>query len=401
MLSFQRDKKSYKDLVFLITYIAYASIYVSRINLSMAGPQMKAQNLLTTEQIGFLGTAFSVIYAFGRLFNSMLADSKEPRTMIGIGLAFTGLSNLLAGLLPAYPIMLVLWSVNSFAQSMLWASVLRIIHAVYHDDERIRINRLSIVVSTVTLGQLAGILVSMLILKTTEIRFIFILPGLFELLMSGLVFLIYPKIGYISGDNKKKILSKIPEIMQQPEVRLSVFPCIVMGLLKDNVTLWMAVYFVDIFAINLSATAWYVFMIPLVGLCARLLFPYALRLAGGNEHLISRVSFLASVFSAIILITVHDPVIGAIALSIVYASMSMTNSSMLSIFPARFADQGMMASISGILDFVAYLGAGIGSTVYGLIIDRHGYEAMFISWAVLSIIAWLFMRVLTAKRKEQ
>ena len=60
-----------------------------------------------------------------------------------------------------------------------------------------------------------------------------------------------------------------------------------------------------------------------------------------------------------------------------------------------------MAAISGVLDFVAYLGAGIGSTVFGLTIDRYGYGMMFASWAVMSVIGGVIMYLLVRKLKKE
>ena len=38
-------------------------------------------------------------------------------------------------------------------------------------------------------------------------------------------------------------------------------------------------------------------------------------------------------------------------------------------------------------DFATYLGTGLSAMVYGMIIDRFGYDAMFLSWFVISLIA--------------
>jgi len=391
-----------KDLIYLITYIGYASIYMNRINLSMAGPDLKATGILSTAQLGFLGTAFSVIYATGRLFNSMLADTVEPRTMIGIGLLLTGISSAFVGVLPPFPGILLLWCVNAFAQSMLWASVLRIITGLYPDDAR-RTARLSLVVSTVAAGQVAGILVSMLLLDRLGLRWAFILPGLFTFTAALTVFLTYPLVSESETKQKVKIENpflRMKDLMKIPEVRLVTVPAVFMGLMKDNATLWMTVYFVDTYGIDLNETTGFVLFIPLVGLGARLLFPVFLKLTKNNEHLVSLYSFAGSLVASVLLVTVKNPVVAVISLSVVYACMSLTNSSMLSIFPARYADRGCMAAISGVLDFAAYLGAGIGSSVFGLTIDAFGYGFMYASWAFMSIAGYLIMqRLCRAQRR--
>ena len=68
------------------------------------------------------------------------------------------------------------------------------------------------------------------------------------------------------------------------------------------------------------------------------------------------------------------------------------NACFLSFFPLQFTREGAVASVSGILDFATYLGTGISSVVFGILIEGYGYEAMFATWAVLCGIGLLFQR---------
>lgn len=53
---------------------------------------------------------------------------------------------------------------------------------------------------------------------------------------------------------------------------------------------------------------------------------------------------------------------------------------------------GNTASVSGIMDFSTYLGAGISSAVYGVVIQYFGYLPMFVSWVILSGISAFILR---------
>ena len=43
----------------------------------------------------------------------------------------------------------------------------------------------------------------------------------------------------------------------------------------------------------------------------------------------------------------------------------------------------MVSSVSGVTDFATYLGAGIGSAVYGFLNKSGNFVPMYISWVVL------------------
>lgn len=55
----------------------------------------------------------------------------------------------------------------------------------------------------------------------------------------------------------------------------------------------------------------------------------------------------------------------------------------------RFYSGGMSGTVSGLMDFSTYSGAGIGSAVYGGMISAFGYSSMFISWLCISVISVL------------
>ena len=66
----------------------------------------------------------------------------------------------------------------------------------------------------------------------------------------------------------------------------------------------------------------------------------------------------------------------------------------------QFAKSGNQASVSGMMDFFTYLGAGIGSLLFGYFIKGYGYRPVFITFFVL-VIASLFMLKINKKRLEK
>jgi len=81
----------------------------------------------------------------------------------------------------------------------------------------------------------------------------------------------------------------------------------------------------------------------------------------------------------------------------IYAAVSVINTSMLSIFPMRFADTGNVSSVSGIMDLVTYSGAGVGSFVYGFTTKSFGYDFMFESWVVISVVSLVIVMLINKK----
>lgn len=380
-----------RALIFMIVYIAYTSIYVARLNLSMAAPGLKDAAILDSAQIGMLGSVFSVVFAIGRFLNGRLSDTKPPWTMICVGLALAGISNVAAGFFPPFVGMMLLWMVNAFAQSMLWSSVLCVVSSIY--DEQKAKKMTSYMVTSVATGNIAAILLNTVIITKFGLNFAFVMPGAFTLIMSTFVFISIKKIKAPNADSKNHM--SVHKLLDNKEIKMTLIPTFLHGIIKDNISIWMTVYFVDKFEINLEQSALFVLFIPVVGLVGRILYPLCHKLCKENEQKVALLAFAVCAVSAVPLaIGYATPFVAALCLSVIYAAASIINTSLVSIFPICYIETGNVASLSGIMDLATYMGAGVGSFVYGLIIDRAGYSPMYISWIVVSAASVLLLRKL-------
>jgi len=377
------------SLIFVICYMAYTAIYIARLNLSMASPGMLETNVLDKAQVGMLGSVFSVVYAVGRLANGCLSDKKAPWIMICTGLIISSVSNIVIGLFPPFIGILLLWGCNAFAQSMLWSSVLKIVAAIY--PEKVAKKKTSYMVTSVATGNILGILLNTYIINAFGLNFAFIIPGTITLLMSTFVFVSTHRIKI--SEVKEEISISMLDLFKDNRIKTILFPALFHGMMKDNISLWMTVIFVDRYGINLTASAYFVLFIPIVGFVGRMIYPFCYKLCRENEHRVSVFGFIVCVlFSIPIVFEAVPPVIAAICLSMIYTAVSVVNTSILSIFPIRFVYCGKVASVSGIIDFATYLGAGIASMIYGVAIKYMGYSPMFISWAVISLISVIILK---------
>ena len=377
-----RNKRN--TVIFLICYLSYASIYIARLNLSMASPDLINLSILTTAQVGILGSVFSVIFAMGRLINGSLSDKTPAWIMISSGLAIASISNMAIGFFPPFIAILILWSANAYAQSMLWSSILCMISNIY--DEATAKRKTSYIVTSVAAGNILGIIVNTGIINTFGMKFAFIIPGGLTLIYCTLIILITRNI------NTYTILSNthipIYSLFKLREIRLTIFPAMLHGVMKDNISLWMTVFFVNRYSINLTQSAYFVLFIPIIGFLGRALYPACYKLCGNREHLVSVFAFsVCAVSSVPLCFNGISPFTAVICLSLIYAAVSIINTSLISIFPIHFISSGNVASVSGIMDFATYFGAGITAFIYGIIIDSVGFSPMFISWTVISVIS--------------
>ncbi len=380
----KRKTSAGNNSIFFLCYLAYTFIYIARLNLSMASPAMRDAGILSAAELGFIGSAFSVVYSCGRLFNGVLGDRLAPKLLIVTGLVLTAAANLLIGILPPYFLILILWCVNAFGQSMLWSALLKTMTGIYGKAQADR--KVPILVSSVSAGNILGILFSTQLVSWFGIRAAFIVPGIMTAVMGALIAYMVPVTGNTANGQSNPFPFKT--LFGDRSIRNILLPSMFHGAMKDTISLFMAVYFLDTFGVNLESSAWYVLLIPTVGLVGRLVYPVTYKLLQRREHLLSMICFgICAVFAVVLCLPLDTPLMAAIALSMIYALVSMINTSILSMFPLRFAEKDLVASVSGITDFATYLGASIASAIYGLLIEGGGYGYMFASWVALSVLS--------------
>lgn len=375
--------------IFLICYCAYTFIYVARLNLSMAAPSMKELTILTTAQIGLLGSIFSVVYACGRLLSGIIADRTTPWKMISLGLLLCCAANLTVGLFPPFYAMLVMWGINAFGQSMLWGPILRILSAVY--DEKTAKKRAANMSTAIAAGNLLGILLNTELINRLGAQWAFLIPGGITLII-GIFVVLFTR--QVKPAIPETVSAGCGRLMKHTQLQQMLLPAVFHGVMKDNISLWMTVYVMDRFGIDLERSSYFILLIPALGFLGRSITPVLHQLCMGKEKPLILVSFALCVLCSVLLIVMPISAwVSVLYLSLLYMAISIINACMLSIFPMQFAQDGHVASVSGILDFATYLGTGLSAMIFGIMIDALGYESMFLTWVVLSVLAILLLSI--------
>lgn len=385
---------------FLVCYLSYTAIYIARMNLSAASPGLKEADLLSAAQIGLLGGAFSLVYALGQLVSGAVSDRIPPWLPVCGGLLAAGAGNLLFSGFPPFAGMLVLWSVNAFAQSMLWGPMLCVLSSLYGPEEARR--RSSKISSSVPVGNIAGILLSSFVIERFGLGCAFAVPGAITLILGAAAF---PLLRPIHPLAEGRAHGSMLELLKDREIVGLLFPVVVHGVMKENVTLWMVMFFAERYGIDLDQSAYFVLFVPLMGFAGRAVYPLYYRLCGEREHAVTWYAFAVCAVCALPLcFRGSSPAVALVCLAAIYAAVSAANTSFMSIYPIRFAESGNVASACGLLNFLTYLGASAASFLYGVVIDYSGYLPMFLSWAIGSVASLVLMYRYTggaAKRERK
>ena len=391
------SKTKPSGLIFPLCYLAYSVIYIARLNFSVISEELNKSGALSMLQIGSIGSVFFFVYAFSKLFSSRFGDRISPRKMIITGLALTGLSNIFISVSPVFMMMAVMWGINALGQSLIWGPMLSYL-SLFYSGEKLK-SRNTMLVSSVSAGSILGLGAGTWSAAAGNIPMAFLIPGLIVLAMAAVSLLLPASV----PAQKPPALSfrQIVEVLRQKRFGFIVVPTVAHGLIKDNINIWMVLFVANKYGVDLVSISGYIFFIPIMGLAGRLLYPLLYRLAGRSDSRVSVFSFTVSILALLPLIFGKASFFVAICvLGIVSAMISAVNSHLLSNYPVKFKENGSISYIAGLMDFLSYAGAGVGSVVFGLLVQSCGYESMFLVWALVSAVSAVLLAVQKRTRKD-
>ena len=130
--------------------------------------------------------------------------------------------------------------------------------------------------------------------------------------------------------------------------------------------------------------------------------PAMFKMCREREHTVSVSAFvICAIFTLPLCIGIKSPVLAVISLSMIYALVSVINTSILSIYPMRYADTGNVASVSGLMDFATYGGGGISAWIFGSVRRYVGYTPVYVSWAVICVVSVIILRCSVMKNEGE
>ncbi|MBN1347251.1 MAG: MFS transporter [Phycisphaerae bacterium] len=103
---------------FTAVTVGYSFFYFTRLTLSVAKKPMVDAGVANAQDLGAIGMAFFIAYAFGRLVNGFLCDRAHIGRFMGFGLLVSAIINVVFGWRYPVIIFILLWCMNGWFQSM-------------------------------------------------------------------------------------------------------------------------------------------------------------------------------------------------------------------------------------------------------------------------------------------
>lgn len=390
----------------LLMWLAYASLYLGRVNLAMALPVMQQDLGWTTAQVGLVGGMFFWVYALGQLINGHLGDRLPSKEIVLIGLIGTAIINALSGFTSSFTWMVILWAANGYFQSMGWGPIVKMTSNWVPQDQR---GRVSGFLGTSTVGgfMLSWFLASRLLAKHPGTwRMVFWVPSIL-LFVVAIIWgtfaknrpedVGYPPVNPIKVERQELDARRFKTawtFLWQPGLILLAIVSALQGMVKDGINLWAPTLLMQSQGLAVSEATSRALWIPPFGFLGVLVAGWLSQRTGGDDRrIIGGLYALAAVAA----------VAGAYIIKLQYYSLTVVtialcsgliygiNTLLMTSIPLRFQAVGRESTVAGFLDFAAYMGAGVTGVVTGSFLESWGWPTIMIMWGVICALGAVMM----------
>lgn len=142
--------------LFLLCFIMYSLVYMSKNLFSAAMASIVEAGVMTKGQTGAISAAYWIAYTPFQVIGGFAADRYSPSKLICIGLGGSALANLIICINQSYPLVMGAWIFNAITQFGLWPATFKILSSQIHPDRRDR------AIFWIIFGSSAGLGMSML-----------------------------------------------------------------------------------------------------------------------------------------------------------------------------------------------------------------------------------------------
>ena len=397
----------------LILYsLFYCALYCTRLNLANAGPQMMAELGIMAADIGVLTATLFWAYAIGMLLGGRLSEMVGPSRFIMLSTVLTILMNVLFGFTNSLPLMAVLWAINGFAQALNWPSGCEILANWWPGKTRgFAVGFASAFAGFGQALATVAVALSFLLFPAAGWRAAFWLPAVFPFAFL-ILYLLFTrsspaKIGlreYKEEDPKiaadEAAMQEIVEkngklfpyrfLLSNPMFVLVLIIHIFTGIARYGLLTWVPMYFIERFGVDVMEGLFASLALPVGMGIGSLILPTITDHMKNRMVLVPWIAVLSAATVVGFLFLDPRTAGGLILIEILLFLAGFFVYSIAAILNAITCDYGgrvFSGTANGLLGFTGYLGAGIQSVIYGTIVEKTGWNMVFISIAVLCLLS--------------
>lgn len=387
----------------------YLFFYNGRQNINLVMTQMAEDFNSTTTAIGVISSSLFWCYAFGQLINGRLGAYFGHKKFMIIGIVMSTIMNILISYQNSILIISILWGLNGYFQSMVWSNGIGVLNKWWRKEKRgfatglaTAFSGLAQVVTYLSVSLCIGLFPQL----GWRAGFRYpIIPILFLLIPFCFLFKekpedvgLKPIVKENKKDKNKNFFYPYKKLFSNPKLILFCLISAIAGIGRYGLLTWVPTYFMESMNLSIKDGIFSSILLPIGQALAMFVFPFLTdKLFKGEREPMLALASILTFISMIVFPFIHSQTMASITLLIVGVFSMITG-----VIWSVAGDIGGIeysSTATGILDWSVYMGAAIQASLFGLVKDTFGWNAIFITIGCLYIVI-LVLTNISSKLKE-
>ena len=177
-------------------------------------------------------------------------------------------------------------------------------------------------------------------------------------------------------------------ILKRRSVMWITVGCFCQGIVRDGISLWAAIFFIEAYGLQIRQAILFVLIIPVANFASVLGIGWLYKRSPLRLDRLAALTFMigALMTGALFLMWHAGATVAIVLLAIASATMSAANALLLGVYPLLFAEEDHVSGVSGYLEFCTYLAAGCTAVLSGLLLDRMGWQSVILLWLSVALV---------------
>jgi glycerol-3-phosphate transporter len=392
------------------SFIGYAVFYFCRVNISMAIPNLQDSLGFSKTQIGLIVSALQITYGVGKFLNGIFADRSNPRYFMALGLFLSGLVNILFGLGSSLIVLMILWGINGWFQSMGFPPGAKLLSHWFSPSEYGRIWGIygcSHQVGTAIILIFSGYIVVL------GWQYVFWIPGIIAIVVAVFLFnrlrdvpstMDLPPVEKYRGDIHNK--ETLDSLERQPTVSEALINHVLKNryiwfialgnfflyIARYGALTWGPAFINEKKGIPISKAGWMMAFFEVAGILGMLSAGWISdRIFKARRGPIMAIYMFCLAFAMIAFWQIPDRYPSLFTLSLGLSGFFVYGPLMLvSVAMAGFAGKKVAATSAGFAGVWGYMGAVLSGVLVGWTIDHYGWTGGFLFFIGSALLSTLF-----------
>ena len=379
--------------VYMVAYLTRNTYPASIVHLTSAG-------MLSQSAAGLISTCYFVMYGVGHLVNGFLADRISPVFMLVTGICGTAAANIAMTLVtPSALLMTVIWCLNGWFESMLWAPIVALLAGMIAPSMRrkamqaISSSRCAGMISAYILTALCsflslGIFLPYVIAAVCAVITCVLLAAAVKRAFSA------PDVTEIEIKTKKdgaKPGASVLKPLAASGALIFALPAVFHGMLKDGVNTWVPSFLRDSFNTDESFSTLLAIAVPVAGLFGVVFGNFLLgrkKLKRNHATIGIIIMLITAVPTSLLLGAKYMPlIVGIVCLCLISLLMESFCHVFSVMMPTEFAVYGRASTVSGIFNSLIYAGSAVSTYVFGAVAEHIGWNMTVALWLTLALVS--------------